>query len=180
MENLGVLEHGCGHVDEVGARLVGAEGGTHFLELAVVDEDGGQGLAVFVDLVLGFHSCGCDGAGGDVSVGGEKVVEELRDGAFNDACERVGDGCHNVRSEGFEDLVEEGALNVVCFEAFVEGRVVDAVVLCHSRTRRSGFMSKRRWKRGAIVRGIRDTVVVKSATGDATMAMLASTEIGWD
>jgi hypothetical protein len=41
-------------------------------------------------------------------------------------------------------------------------------------------MSKRRWKRGAIVRGIRDTVVVKSATGDATMAMLASTDIGWD
>ena len=78
---------------------------------------------------MGHKPCsGCgDGAGCDVAIGGEEVIEEIGDVDFEKACCRVDERSDDVFAESFENLIEESAFNVVGFVEFFQFRVVDAV-----------------------------------------------------
>ena len=145
VEDLRFLEHRSSHVDEVGIRLMGAEGSGHIFELAVVGEDDGQGLGVDVDLVGSSGSGDGDGTCGDVAVSGEEIFEKGRESDFDDTGGIVGDWCHGFGAEGFDDLIEEGTLNMVDFHVPVKGRVVDTVVFRHHGSSSSIFMKDCRW-----------------------------------
>ena len=128
MENLGVVENGGGHVDEMFIGLMCAEGCGHVLEGAEGDEHVGEGFGRVINLVLGCCSgCG-DGAGCDVSIGGEEVVEEIGDVYFEEACCRVDERSEDVFAESLEELVEESAFNVVGFMEFFQFCIVDAII----------------------------------------------------
>ena len=176
MENFCLEEDCSGHVDKVLISFESAEGGRHVFELSKEGEHVGERLGVVVGLILSFYSCFVDGIGGDVAVGGEEVSEKIGDAHFKETSSWIDKRCEDVLSKSFEELVEEGAFNVVGFVEGFELGVVDAIVFGDLGGSCFVSMCYRVRLFGTFIRCIGDAGVVGSAVGDATMAVKASTE----
>jgi hypothetical protein len=150
---LSVVENGSGHVDEMFIGLMCAEGCGHVFEVAEGDEHVGEWLGRVINLVLCCCSgCG-DGSGCDVAIGGEEVIEEIGNVDFEKACSRVDERSEDILTESFENLIEEGAFNVVGFMELFQFCIVDAVSFCNLRS--CCFVSVDNW-RGLLEAGVTD------------------------